>query len=223
MHSWIKVLSGGPVSYDYEIMRDPVTNAEYCAWLNGIPQSEAVAHYTKLMAEHFFGGIEETDGRESVLYRPKSGFENKPVVFASWHDAKAYGKWAGGRLPTEIEWRKAAAWMPDEHRFATWCTGCDVEPTQRDVNFYDFEDGWALPSPHLADVNWHKPSGAYGCRGMAGNVAEWCVGESTGWQPALGGSLFRPKEFMLCSAGEADHPTKRLSTFGFRLVREANK
>ena len=197
----------------YAIMRDPVTNEQYCEYLKAMPPEEAAKWYCLLMEQHFFGGIMRD-------YTPKPGFANKPVVFVSWLDAQAFGKWAGGRLPTVDEWKKAASWLPGEHRFATYCTGRDEPSTQQEAIYYDDENGWALPAPHLADVDWYKPSGAYGLRGMAGNVGEWVDGEAAnGWKLALGGSLFRPVEQTRLDAVEGDRLDKRLSTFGFRLVK----
>lgn len=197
-----------------KLAKYPVTNAEYAAWLKTLSAADAAVHYCRLMEEHFFGGIMKD-------FSVKPGFEKKPVVFVSWYDACAYAEWAGGRLPTAEEWLKAAAWLPEKNRLAKYCTGSDEKPTQDEVIYYDFEYGWALPAPHLADVDWYRPSGPQGLCGMAGNVGEWVDSETKGgWKRALGGSLFRPVEFCRTGAGEADHPSKRLSTFGFRICRD---
>jgi formylglycine-generating enzyme required for sulfatase activity len=41
-----------------------------------------------------------------------TGQAEKPVVYVSLDDARAYAKWAGMRLPTEDEWQLAANRQP---------------------------------------------------------------------------------------------------------------
>src|SRR4030095_12113688 len=77
----------------YFMDKHPVTNSQFKQFINatGYRPSDP-ANYLKHWAK---GGI------------PK-GMENYPVVYVSYEDAKAYAKWAGKRLPTEIEWQYAA-------------------------------------------------------------------------------------------------------------------
>jgi serine/threonine protein kinase len=174
-------------------------------------------------------------------YFSNPAYDNYPVIFVSSDDAISYCRWAGGRLPTEAEWEKAA--RGEDSRLFAWG---NQPPTGELANYCDRncsdnlrdssqDDGYRDTSPA---GNYPKGSSPYGLLDMAGNVWEWTsdwfdpvyykvaplenpLGPASGQRRVVrGGSWYNPAEGIRTVNRRSERPGTTTETLGFRCVVE---
>jgi sulfatase modifying factor 1 len=132
----------------------PVTNKQFKEFLDATGYRPQGNRYQKMwFLRHWADGT----------YPP--GKAEHPVTYITWHNAQAYAKWKGKRLPTEAEFEKAARGTDGR----LWPWGDEFDFGKSNVRVWGKEK-FADTTP----VNGY-PAGKspYGCLDMAGNVFEW--------------------------------------------------
>jgi iron(II)-dependent oxidoreductase len=137
----------------------------------------------------------------------------QPVVGVTWSAAQAYCSWLTSRmqmsgmlpanqvvrLPTEVEWEKAASWNPviEHARRYPWGDQWDATRTVTAVT------GTAFPLPI-----GHCPRGAsaYGVQSMLGNVWEW-TGSLYKSYPGASASFIKPNHYVIRGGSCVLQPT----------------
>lgn len=102
---------------------------------------------------------------------------NHPVTQVSWNDATAYAKWAGKRLPTEIEWEHAARNARNDR--AIYPFGNDITDANQKYRANIWQGHFPDHNEVTDGFRFTSPVGFFGktplgLTDMTGNVWQWC-------------------------------------------------
>ena len=237
----------------YEIMVTDVTAAQYADFLNTAladgsvkmdgekivgfypgDKFHGIKHEEKIEAgDWLFIPLDDPSQRikfDGSTFSVQSGYENHPMTDVTWFGAWGYCKYFETRLPTELEWEKAARGA-DERPFP-W--GNEIQ--RGNANFYSSRDPFedmptfgSRTSPvgfyngqtydGFQTVNSVSPYGLYD---MAGNVWQWTgdVYEGMHYRFMRGGSKDTYDMDLRIWVRNNATPTYFSPGVGFRCVRD---
>ncbi len=198
------------IAYDYQIMVTDVTVAQYVVFLNSAladgtlkisgnglvgeypgDKFSGAKHELEIKAgDYVYVPLDDPASRftfDGSIFSILPGWENHPMTNVSWFGARGYCGYNNSRLPSELEWEKAARGSKDDRPFP-W----GDEIARNNANYYASRDPFenmatfgSLTTPvgfyngktygSYTTLNSASPYGLYD---MAGNVWQW-VGDVT--------------------------------------------
>ena len=237
------------LDYEYEMMVTNVTNRQFAEFLNKalndgyikISENEIVGYYP---GDEFHGGRHEEEitagdyihiplddpvlrlDFDGTNFSAQSTWANHPMTMVSWFGAKAYCEYYDWRLPSELEWEKAA--RGTDGRPFPW--GETIKRNNANlINSRDpFEEMKSLGS-RTTPVGFYNgntydgyqtidsPS-PYGIYDMAGNVWEWTsnVYDEQHYRYLRGGSKDVYENYLRIWIRNSAMPSFTSPGFGFR-------
>ncbi|NLE37949.1 MAG: formylglycine-generating enzyme family protein [Pirellulaceae bacterium] len=157
------------------------------------------------------------------------GTEDEPVVGVCWHEAMAYARWVGKRLPSDAEWVKAGAWpvpMANNQRLQRkYPWGDDMDRARANL--------WESGPGHVVGVHeFAEGVSVGGVYQLIGNVWEWINSPFHGGGHPLGVLSFKTPMKTIrggafdsyfdtqatCQFQSGDSALARKRNIGFRLA-----
>jgi formylglycine-generating enzyme required for sulfatase activity len=164
-----------------------------------------------------------------------SEYANHPMTMVSWFGADAYCQYYGWRLPSEVEWEKAARGVEFVDGYGLpfpW--GTEIESNM--ANYYSSFDLFEKISGKLGNTTpvgfyngrtyqgyeTQDAASPYGLYDMAGNVWQW-MGDDYSYQHyryMRGGSFYSYEVDLRVWKNNSAHPTYYSPALGFRCARD---
>ncbi len=199
IYGWEK--DGNPLIVElkgFYIDKYPVTNQKYQEFVKGTGRKSP----------------SDPRGPEYNIWNGKdfpSELADHPVVNVTYQDALSYAKWAGKRLPEEMEWEKASVGKEMENY--PW--GKEFSPNYCNTTESDIGQTSPVGSFSLG-------TSPFGCYDMIGNVWEWTstlYDEKHNWHIAKGGSY--KDSGATITIRDNTNPIVQGPTVGFRCLKDA--
>jgi iron(II)-dependent oxidoreductase len=165
----------------YLIGRTPITNASYLTFVEGggYERREWWSSEGWAWKEEYDitrpAGWTADHGAEWRLSRLERLDPERPVIHVSWFEADAFARAHDARLPTEIEWEKAATWDQELQASRPYPWGEERPEPGFHANVDQLGGGPLDVQAHLAGAS------PYGCLGMIGDVWEWTASDFGGY------------------------------------------
>ena len=225
----------------YWIDRTPVTNAAFLAFMEDggyrrpelwSAEGRAWLEESKAESPKYWWRAQGSWLRRS-MDRVDAPDPSAPVIHVCYHEAEAFARWAGKRLPTETEWEVAASWDPASQRSHDHPWG-DAAPRPSDANLDQLSFDVVPVDAYASNVS------SLGCYGMLGDVWEWTCTDFNGhpgftaFPYAEYSQVFFGTEYKVLRGGSWatrpgairntfrnwDYPIRRQIFSGFRCARD---
>ncbi len=201
---------------------------------DGYEHEEKIEEGNKLLY-----GLENSAARiemDGVAFSSIPEYANHPVTMVSWFGANAYCEYFGWRLPSELEWEKAArgTGLDENGHGLAFPWGYEIERNQ--ANFYSSFDLFEKIYGKLGNTTpvglyngntydgyeTEDQASPYGLYDMAGNVWQWTGDDyhKQHYRYMRGGSFYSYEVDLRVWKRDSAGPTYFAPDVGFRCVQD---